>query len=179
MKGIMAFRLFFSSLLLFSSVSVNAKELNFDTVVNLAQELASESNSGQVSLEEFVDRLGMLFPALRHNHVLMHDSRSLQVASPEFPRVIAFDDEARFVMAFNGKPHVTRLDEHGGYHELEMMSFATDENGDSGFQFKRINFENGVHIGETNEKLCLSCHRGPSPRPNWESYNQWPGRRGA
>ncbi len=137
------------------------------------------------SLEEVVTELGKAYPELRENFVLMHESKSRQRASYEFPRVISHLNNGRFVMAFNSDPALQ------GYDELEMLEFATQapqripegfaKNYESeGFRFRRIIFDShqrkAPEVRPINEALCQGCHGHANDlRPNWESYSIWEG----
>ena len=174
-------------------------------VEDLTQQMSAEARShGQeLKLEAVLNRIGSDFPELRSHFILMHDSRSRQHASYEFPRVISFAPDARFAMAFNGDP------QSEGYYELEMFEFGADPAGErsnltshvqssamlrdsyrsESFKFRRIIFKpaGNYHydqeyreeprfpaIKPINEQKCQGCH-GKSTRPNWESYNRWEG----
>src|SRR4051812_3054958 len=132
---------------------------------------------GETSLDALIEKIGETYPELRRGAILMHDSLSRQAASYEYPRVIAFTPDARFILAFNGDPKAE------GHDELEMIEFgpraattARPSYRPEGFRFQRIHFAPG-HAGEpgqVNEPRCLKCH-GVDPRPNWESYDVWEG----
>ena len=102
------------------------------------------------------------------NYVLMFHSRSLQSASFESPRAIMFSKEDEFIIAFNGDSS-----QEGG-HQLEMMEFDRKE---KAFKFFEVDFKKPPlqAVSDFNPPKCLSCHRGPDPRPNWENYFFWPG----
>ena len=70
----------------------------------------------KATIEAVTKELGARYPELRQQFVLMHESKSRQAASYEFPRVISHTKDARFTMAFNGEPGSQAHD------ELEMMS---------------------------------------------------------
>ncbi len=150
-------------------LAVSAKAApSLSEVTNVTRELAGpdEKHPKPVTLEDVIGELGKRYPELRDNFVLMHDSRSRQYASYEFPRVISHATNGQFTMAFNGEAG------QKGYDELEMFEFnaVKDE-----FRFQRIQFRRGrADVKEVNESRCLGCH-GRDPRPNWESYNVWPG----
>jgi hypothetical protein len=102
-----------------------------------------------------------------NNYLLLHRSNSLQQASLDFPRVILFEGDARFIMAFNGDPKL------GGYNRLEMIQFNQAQNQ---FEFYEARFpesNNGpVVFSEKNPEECQSCHRADL-RPNWDAYPFW------
>jgi hypothetical protein len=113
------------------------------------------------------DILQYLTPQQSKNYVLAYDSRSLQEASFENPRVLLHDGPVEFVMAFNGHPS------QRGYDALETMQF--DEQSRE-FQFRQIKFGRSgkVEISELNPRLCQGCH-GKNPHPIWDEYLLWPG----
>jgi hypothetical protein len=106
-------------------------------------------------------------------YIVMYMSRSLQQASPEYPRIIAFSPRADFVLAFNGHPS------QRGYDKLELMTFDYPTNK---FSFHELSFNEsrGYKFSEPNPSTCMRCHQsssriGENPRPNWEPYSTWPG----
>ena len=107
-----------------------------------------------------------LLPPL--NVVIMRESRSLQAASFEKPRVILFNDDASLVMSYTGE-------ERGG-HRFEIMSFANAH-----FDFKSIEFGDGR--AQVNEKPqnCRGCHgfMKDDLRPVWDPGLIWRGAFGA
>lgn len=111
------------------------------------------------------------------NYTLVHHSRSLHGASPDFPRVIIFGPSARLILTFNGKPEQDR------FRDLEIMYFRDDE---PAFELRSVSFDRGARFSEPNPKVCQSCH-GINPRPIWSSYEysedkgveHWPGFYGA
>ena len=120
--------------------------------------------------------LGALPAAFRSGYVLMHDSRGLQDATYDKPRAILFGDDARLTCAFNG------YSSQRGFDTLECFQFRERERR---FDFRQIRFPteaNGlsrVEFSASNETTdgkirCSACH-GADPRPNWDSYDRWPG----
>jgi hypothetical protein len=110
---------------------------------------------------------------LKNSYVIVYESRSLQDASGNFPRIVAFSPRADFVFAFNGHP------KQHGYNQLEVMHFDYEN---ASFVFHEVNFFPGKKpmISEKNPQKCLNCHQSPTrvdvnPRPNWEPYAFWPG----
>lgn len=112
-----------------------------------------------------------------NNYTLIHRSRSLHGASPDFPRAILFGNSARLILSFNGSPY------HSRYNDLEIMYFRDDA---KAFELRSISFEQDVEFSEPNPQLCLGCH-GISPGPIWGTYEysddnsveHWPGVYGA
>lgn len=126
------------------------------------------------------------YPSFFDNYVVAYDSRSLHGSSFENPRAIAFSDDAKTILTFNGDQN------QNGYERLEIMCFndrkKTFEFRDIAFPREAINAEELQDIPESmrNEPFvispinghpdrdCRMCHGDP-PRPNWDTYNLWPG----
>ena len=70
---------------------------------------------------EHIDSIEQLLASLpaeqRSHYAVMFESRSLQSASFENPRVILFGPDARFIVTFNGSPA------QRGFSTLETMEF--------------------------------------------------------
>jgi hypothetical protein len=195
---------FLSALTLFFALTAGASP-NLESVARITDYLKETAQTEKriLTLDEVLFEIGHQFPELRSNYILMHESRSRQEASYEFPRVIAFTDDARFVLTFNGDPNAR------GYYEIEMYEFKgipfnLNENPldvplngmidienyqSEGFHFQRIVFEPSPDyphkrayaaeksfpvLRPINEALCQGCH-SKNPRPNWEAYNRWEG----
>ncbi len=144
--------------------------VNYDDGITYESLVETIRKSEATSLEETIALLPSDF--LRH-YVLMYRSRSLQDASPLFPRAIVFGRSARFILAFNGH------EKQKGYNNLEIIQFRDKEHR---WEFREITFsaEKPPTFSEANPKKCLECHQSPrrenvDPRPNWEPYNFWPG----
>jgi hypothetical protein len=109
--------------------------------------------------------LGALPQSRRSLFALVHDSRSRQGATPDFPRVILQGDPV--TLAYNGSPA------ENGFYDLELFEFSRERNQ---FEFHNIHLEPGKppQFSQTNPAECLRCHR-QDPRPNWDTYQLWPG----
>jgi hypothetical protein len=126
------------------------------------------------SVEELIEALP---PDLRSRYTLVFHSRSLQSASPAYPRAILFGADATLVVTFNGDPS-----EHG-YSSVETMAF--DPAG-STYQFREISFSGAAgapgaagvpgtaSISDSNPARCAGCHGRPA-RPIWDAPPTWPG----
>lgn len=132
----------------------------------------SQSARG-TTLDEFLIEMKEQQPDLFASYLLAYRSRSLQKASPMFPRIIMFSPQADFAITFNGH------EKFRGHNDLEVMRFNRE---DRKFEFFEISFKNGEkpQLSNVNPRKCLDCHQGESranadPRPNWEPYNTWPG----
>lgn len=111
-------------------------------------------------------------PEFYESYVAAYRSRSLQQSTPDSPRVIMFNNNADFIMSFNGHS------QHRGYQHIELIRFKHDE---ARFEFYELGFKNNKpYLSEANPRQCLECHQsygrqGIDPRPNWEPYNAWLG----
>ena len=110
-----------------------------------------------------IEQLIPLLPSeILSNYTMMYRSDSLQEASEENPRVIAFAPNAELILAFNGNKS------QRNFRHLEMIQFRKDT---KNFEFRSIDFSDPGQIifSDPNPKQCLSCH-GESPRPIWKSF---------
>jgi hypothetical protein len=117
------------------------------------------------NLEEFVSSLP---EAMKKNYVLVYESKSLQSADYQKPRVIMRSPLSEVMITF------TDPGERNNKHDqnIELMFWDKKE---KAFKMKEITFGQGTYqISETNPSKCISCH-GADPRPNWEPYSTWPG----
>jgi hypothetical protein len=132
------------------------------------------------SVDDLLDKLASSYPRSIESFSLVFASRSLQAASPEFPRVIAFGEgfdlnsgkNNQLVMAFSGDPA------RPGYDTLEVMSVA---DGDPTIRLAEVRFPpngTGAPVVEENPAKCATCHGSPA-RPIWDTYPVWPGVYGA
>jgi cytochrome c553 len=119
-----------------------------------------------------VEQLLAALPApQRARYALVFNSRSLQGATPELPRVILFGPDARLILTFNGSPA------QRGFRVVETMEFD-----DAGKEFRlrelvfpeRAAGADQVQVSEVNPTHCARCHGAP-PRPVWDSFPLWPG----
>ena len=120
-----------------------------------------------------VDQLIPLLPLkFRENYTFIYTSRSAQKerTSPDSPRALLYNDKAEFVLTFTRKP--------GGPGEgkdtIETMQWNPAT---SGFEMRELVFDgvsDPLRNVETNPQSCLACHGNP-PKPNWDTYNGWPG----
>jgi hypothetical protein len=125
---------------------------------------ADSSPADLQSVESIISKLPL---QARQRYVLIYKSRSLQAASPLEPRVVMFDDSAKYVATFNSG-HAYQ----GGYNAIEMMRFNESSNS---FELREINFnELGANVSKINPEKCLLCH-GTNPRPLWDEYSLWAG----
>ncbi len=125
---------------------------------------AVQSQTTTASLENFLTKLPV---EMKEKYVLVHDSGSLQSSSYENPRAILFNQDAKFIVSFNGDKA------HRGYEAIESIAFNQDT---KKFEFREIKFsENGApELSEKNPEKCMSCH-GKEYAPRWDHYKTWQG----
>jgi hypothetical protein len=144
---------------------INYKNLSFQTIVEAI------NNCKITTVEALLEKLPKEFLS---GFALMRKSKSLQDASPLFPRAVVFGRNAKLIMTFNGDAS------QAGYDSLEFVSFNEKT---SDFEFKEISFASKLKLVRPiiaqHPQSCVSCHRSSSPRPNWEAYNFWPGAYGS
>lgn len=131
--------------------------LRTDTI---ATYLADQNNP---TVESF---LAALPQSIKQSFVLMHDSRSMQRATPQQPRQILFGADARFLLAVSGVPEDPR------FNELEFAEF---EPSTGRYHFGTISFApNGPATIKKDVAFCQNCH-GATPHPIWAPYPDWKG----
>jgi hypothetical protein len=124
------------------------------------------------TIEDFLTQVRAESPGLFENVILMYRSKSFQASSETHPRAILYNQDATFVLSFNGLPS------HRGFDKVEMMQFDSVRNR---FEFRELAAAGGkLRLSQPNPALCMSCHQSPlrqspDPRPNWEPYSRWPG----
>jgi len=120
------------------------------------------------SVEELIAALPA---AQRSRYALVFESRSLQGASLENPRVILYGADARFIVTFNGSPA------QRGFRVVETMEFDDDS---KEFRLRELVFPeraagvDKVVVSEVNPQHCARCHGAPA-RPVWDTFPLWPG----
>jgi mono/diheme cytochrome c family protein len=130
------------------------------------QSLLSHQDIG--SVEELIAALPA---AQRSRYALVFESRSLQGASLENPRVILYGADARFIVTFNGSPA------QRGFRVVETMEFDDDS---KEFRLRELVFPeraagvDKVVVSELNPQHCARCHGAPA-RPVWDTFPLWPG----
>lgn len=104
----------------------------------------------------------------KQSYVFLYQSRSLQTASPEYPRTVLFGKDAKLVLSFEGNPTYPR------FQNIEMIEWNPQE---SKFQFHSMDFNPSARTPPRiteNMLMCTGCHRTDA-RPNWDTFNFWPG----
>lgn len=121
------------------------------------------------SLEQLLPLLPKEFV---QNFTFVYDSRSPFNGSitPDYPRVILFSPDGKFVITFTGAP------DKPGYDIIETIEF--DKKSDR-FKFYAYDFANPNKPNpDLTPESCRHCH-GSDPRPIYDSYPLWPGFYGA
>lgn len=124
------------------------------------KDLIQKENLSRV--EEVLPRLPT---SLRSNFVIVYDSRSLQDATAEKPRVIFFEPNASFFLSINGD-----TEQQGGAF-LEILEQNVQLNKST---FHEISFEKSKPTFQTNPPICFTCHTGFG-QPLWDPSPVWPG----
>ncbi|HYL03420.1 MAG TPA: hypothetical protein VEU54_08375 [Steroidobacteraceae bacterium] len=125
--------------------------------------------SGDIGTIE--ELLAALPEAQRSRYALLFESRSLQEASPENPRVVLYGPDARLILTFNGNPS------QRGFRVVETLEF---DGVSREFRLRELEFPEhprgaaGVLVSEVNPPRCMRCH-GEPPRPLWDTFPLWPG----
>lgn len=152
---------------------------NKDSLVQLIRE------KGISSVEKL---LAQLPTSMRMHYALVFESLSLQQADYLNPRVLLTNEDASFVMTFNGLPEqygyetIETLQFRAPQAKFELEEFVFSKDKEARVRYlKRQNKPEEVLAIETREgrqgvnpPLCLACHRS-DPRPNWEQYPLWVG----
>lgn len=111
-------------------------------------------------------------PASFENYMLVARSMSIQGSTPESPRAVVFDQDAKLIMTFNGQVG------ERGYDRLELMAF--DESKKT-YDFREIKFFGDAQADGTFSisgsggagGRCLNCH-GDDALAIWDSYPFFP-----
>jgi hypothetical protein len=136
----------------------NSNGFNYESLKKLIQDNQSTSVD---------DVLPKLPEDCRSHFVLVRNSRSLQYGDDLNPRVILRCDSSRLLLSFSNDSR------QPGYNTLEAIQF---DDPTATFGFKEITFNGSGKTPSLNESptSCIQCHR-TSPRPNWDTYDFWPG----
>ena len=115
----------------------------------------------------------------RAGFTMMYKSRSLQYADPMNPRVILYGEDSKLIMAMTCAPGDC-IGRSGPVRRETSLEIIHWEDATKSFEFRSVEFpesdvSGSVVISEANPKLCMGCHMGPDPRPNWEPYPTWQG----
>lgn len=147
-------------------LSLGQAHAQFGTATTIEQVESFVKGRQLKSVEEFLEALD---DDQKDHYVMMYDSKSLQGASFQKPRVIMFSKTGEILFSFNGDT----TQKNG--NKIEMILF--DEN-TSKFRAHEIEFTGTSAIVRKDPAICMSCH-GTDIRPNWNNYNQWEGAYGS
>lgn len=151
--------LFFFSSLAAGKPEADSSRLTWNSLRQIIQ------NKHPRSVDELLAHIPM---DLLKRHLLIYDSKSLQYASFLSPRVVVYNDDADFVMTFNGEPGSS------GYDSVEALSF---NRGTNRFEPKLVEFDPDAMkppVIDERPENCADCHQA-NIRPNWEPYFHWVG----
>ncbi len=104
------------------------------------------------------------------NFIVIGESESLQPTTVRdgkmYPRIALKSPNSELWVTFNTDP------KEPTYSTLEIMRWNGKE---AKYEFMELDFNpNKRHMDGTGEK-CISCHKQPDPRPNWDTYRAWSG----
>lgn len=134
------------------------------------QELLQNNPQTGLPVDSISELIPLLPRELRENFTFVYDSRSpfRSGISPEFPRVILFTNDARFVMTFIGD------ERQPGFDLLETMSFDYESAKFAMHAYLLPAAERRSWRPSPAEANCARCH-GADARPIFDSYPLWPG----
>lgn len=121
-----------------------------------------------------IDELLPYLPeSLRSRFVLMHNSQSVQEATPLQPRVLLFSEDGRMGMAFSTSDPtmVEILELNPQTNKMEPHVVIFDENG--GSKAKIID-DPLSYFPKSHPNHCTRCH-SEKMHFNWDTYPRWPG----
>ncbi len=148
----------------FSGHMVEASTLDEVAVVAERSQESADRRGEPLTIDLLLKDLKAAMSEFKNNYTLIFESFSRQDASYKNPRALIYTNDAKLILSFNGHPG------QRGFDEIEMLQFKKDS-----FTFQRLAVHNGrLKFFEPNERRCLGCH-SRDPRPNWESYEVWPG----
>jgi hypothetical protein len=178
------------TLLLQTLSPVGAADLD-PTCASVPKKLTSESQLGIQKLKAFARCNGLkdneaVLKALpkdfRSRYLLMHHSLSVHQASHEFPRMIFFTEDARFVLSIqSAHSGISKKESPVDTDVIEMIEFVASDDAQvpSRFEFSQLLL--AVHGEERPADAkppirvnCSGCHRADLG-PNWSNYPIWPG----
>lgn len=104
---------------------------------------------------------------LLENYNLVYKSHGKFKARLFTPRVILHTKDSSLIISYSTHPKDPL------YQHLETIQFRAKS---KKFEFRNLVFsKSGLEVSRANPSLCMGCHRGPDPRPNWDRYPFWPG----
>ncbi len=127
-------------------------------------------NPKVTSVEKFLAELPVSY---RNSFTLVYKSKSIQGASPPFPRAVVFGRDGKLILTFNGDRS------QKGFNNIEILHWdeALKE-----WELREIQFSNTAkpRVSGPNPSHCLHCHSSaPRPyghvKPVWNNYHRWTG----
>ena len=152
--------------LAFFSAATRAETFNYQELERLIK---------QNDVKTVEQLLPLLPESYRKFYLFVYESRSAQAGNTfvEWPRVILYGPDSKFVMAFTKNPATEPATDGADTVETMQYNDAT-----AGFEFRELVFGNGTNPVATppqvNPAKCQACH-GKDVRPNWDPYNTWAG----
>ncbi len=110
------------------------------------------------------DVIPLLSEDLRTGLFLMEESRSRHQASRDYPRVILYGSDARFIFSMSTTPTDPLLE------TIEMIELQDDGE----LKFRQLDMSASPPKLGADDVACQACH-GPRPRLIWGQYRTWPG----
>ena len=136
------------------NITFKNPRIQFDQALQRIIDIMKESNNGKL------------------NYVVIGESESLQQTSIKKtginPRIMLKSANSELMVTFSTDPTLP------GYNSIEIMRWNAKE---GRYEFQELNFgDQGEkpHI-DLSGKKCMSCHKSPSMRPNWDTYRAWAG----
>ncbi len=102
---------------------------------------------------------------IRDSYTFMEKSSGLHKVSLEFPRIIFFGTDARFLMALGTDPSDKR------YNVVEFAALSPET---GIWDYRTMSFEDDGLVLNDDSDSCTACHGAPS-RPIWGGYPTWSG----
>lgn len=125
-----------------------------------------------VTLESTLARIKSLMTANGGglNYMVIGESESLQGTDVRngkmYPRIAIKSPNSELWVTFSTDPT------QAAYQTLEVMRW----NGrDAKYDFMELDFNPKHRRMDATGQRCLSCHKAPEPRPNWDTYRAWAG----
>lgn len=162
--------IFFSLILLLTNIPTHARSGDTQFREPELLELLRKNPKTGRPVDSMRELVPLLPQELRENFTLVYDSRSpfRSNISPDYPRVILFSQDARFVLTFIGDESTP------GSDLLESMSF---DDKTARFKLRTYLLPAAKRKGwkpPPEAANCARCH-GSDARPIYDSYPLWPG----
>ena len=127
------------------------------------------------SIMEFMDKTGVtsipeLLNALpnyyQNNFSLVEHTRGEGQSDVNFPRIVLFGSDGRFLLNVGTKPEDPKYD---------LLDGAELNDKTGKWDFSQIDFTGEKPVLHKEPKSCQRCHGSDNPRPIWGSSLDWPG----